>query len=828
MNHLNPPILVMPDHPPLCDTSVITLDLNIVQRVNTLEQRTNIGLEVMMEKLVKTFTEISAQERKQAGGKGGTLARLYQAGYPVPDGFVILPAAFYDDELSPHAWQQVVANLQEMRRSNGATAFAVRSSALSEDSAFASFAGEFETVLDVHTDEAVRGAIKHVYHSRETERVKAYSQAKGLDETHEIAVVVQQLVRAEISGILFTADPVMGNRFTMTGNYVYGFGEELVSGEVEPYTFTVQRPKGKYNGPKDMKRYAKQLYRLACRLEVELNGPQDIEWAIADGRLYLLQSRPITTLVEFDPTTGEYNSSHTGDYVWVGSEVFRDVITLSTFSAFSHFHNFKIEGMQGTGNIGGRLYMNYSFMASFSRAFGVDVDTYVEMAIGINVRPVTSPPIPLSRWQLIKYLLPIQLQILPQQFKLMKKFDEIINENPQLCTALHECIAEVSTTGKLADLWDSDIYPHFYNLLMVQDKSNEDYFNPYIAARKKMIELIGQDQAEILLAKLVGGSGNITSLGSLIGLQKLAAGELSRADYTKFVGHRPNREDELSIPRPYEDPQWIDKHLAEYNADPVDYEAMVSQRAEDYAAAWHDFADRFPKQAPQILKRLDKATAAMEKREIIRSELTRYLGVIRAWYLKAGQLTGIGEGIFHLRDAEVLEVLAGDRSVVEYIPARKETFRRLCLLPPYPPVISGRFDPFRWAEDPQRRNDYFDSHADLHIEDNPNTITGLPGSAGRVEGMVRIIHSPEESDQFNRGEILVASSTNVGWTPLFPRAAAVITDVGAPLSHAAIVARELGIPAVVGARNATMLLQTGDRVIVDGGLGTVQILNGSH
>jgi pyruvate,water dikinase len=103
-------------------------------------------------------------------------------------------------------------------------------------------------------------------------------------------------------------------------------------------------------------------------------------------------------------------------------------------------------------------------------------------------------------------------------------------------------------------------------------------------------------------------------------------------------------------------------------------------------------------------------------------------------------------------------------------------------------------------------------------------VKGHPGSAGQVEGNVRIIHHPTEGDQFKTGEILVATSTNVGWTPLFPRAAAVITDVGAPLSHAAIVARELGIPAVVGSGNATTRLKTGDRVLVDGGRGIVQIL----
>lgn len=781
-----------------------------------------------MEIQVKTFSELSAPERKQAGGKGGTLARLYQAGYPVPDGFVILPNAFSEDELSPYAWQQVAANLQDMRRSNGAVSFAVRSSALSEDSAFASFAGEFETVLDVHSDEAVRTAIKHVYHSRETERVKAYSQAKGLDESHEIAVVIQQLVRAEISGILFTADPVMGNRFTMTGNYVYGFGEELVSGEVEPYTFTLSRPKGKYDGPKDMKRFARQLYDLAVRLEQKLGGPQDIEWAIADQHLYILQSRPITTLVEFDPTTGEYNSSFAGDYVWITSEVFPDVMTLSTFSIYNHFHNFEMEGMRSTGNIGGRFYMNYSFADALMAAYGQEISSYMEMAAGIKVSPVTSPQIPLSRWQIIKRMLPIQIKLLPMQNRMMKKFDEIITSNPQRCAELIEKVGNTNSKDELAALWESDVYPLFYNLLMVQDKSNEDYFNPYLSARKKLIKLIGQEQADNLLSNLVGGSGSLSSLSPMLGIQQVAEGKLSRDDYAKLAGHRPTREDEISIPRPYEDPDWIDKRLAEYAAAPIDYPAMLAQRVSEYDAAWREFAARFPKQAPPIKKKLDKTTAAMERREIIRSELTRSLGVIRAWFIQAGVLTDLGDGVFHLLDAEVLSVLAGDRSVVQYIPKRKQTYQRQSSLPNYPPVISGRFDPYRWAEDSKRRSDYFDSHAELQIEEDPRVLTGHPGSAGRVEGIVRIIHSPEEGNQLLPGEILVASSTNVGWTPLFPRAAAVITDVGAPLSHAAIVARELGIPAVVGTGNATLRLETGDRVIVDGGKGTIQFANENH
>jgi pyruvate,water dikinase len=155
--------------------------------------------------MISAFREMTAEQRKYAGGKGGSLARLLQAGYPVPDGFVILPAAFVNDELTHEAWTQIQGHLFRLRGTGSKTAFAVRSSAMSEDSAQASFAGEFETVLNVHTDEEIRQAIRTVYHSRQNERVQAYSQAKGMSTVHEIAVVVQQLVRAESSGVLFTA-----------------------------------------------------------------------------------------------------------------------------------------------------------------------------------------------------------------------------------------------------------------------------------------------------------------------------------------------------------------------------------------------------------------------------------------------------------------------------------------------------------------------------------------------------------------------------------------------------------------------------------------------
>jgi len=207
--------------------------------------------------------------------------------------------------------------------------------------------------------------------------------------------------------------------------------------------------------------------------------------------------------------------------------------------------------------------------------------------------------------------------------------------------------------------------------------------------------------------------------------------------------------------------------------------------------------------------------------------VTRFLWVEREWALRAGELTGLGDDIFLLTIDEVQDLLSGNDAATAHIPARKETYTRYRELPPYPMIIRGHFEPFQWAAGPKRRNDIYDTTAAAPLSAS-NTISGFAGAAGRVEGRVRVLDGPEQGDQLQPGEILVAVTTNVGWTPLFPRAAAVVTDVGAPLSHAAIVARELGIPAVVGCGSATTRLRSGDRVRVDGGRGTVEILSNGN
>jgi len=238
--------------------------------------------------------------------------------------------------------------------------------------------------------------------------------------------------------------------------------------------------------------------------------------------------------------------------------------------------------------------------------------------------------------------------------------------------------------------------------------------------------------------------------------------------------------------------------------------------------AFGNIGGRFYKEAKRLRAKAARWGDVVRSREAARSEVMRAFWVMRAFALRAGALLAVGTDIFMLSLDEILNWLEGRADHRALIPGRRATYEHYASLPRIPDLIRGRLDIERWAADPGRRTDLY---VEGHDAAPPRAIiAGFPGSEGIVEGIARVLSSPEESDRFISGEVLVARVTNIGWTPLFPRARAVVTDVGAPLSHATIVARELGIPAVVGCGNATMLLRTGDRVRVDGGRGVVEKL----
>ncbi|AKT41502.1 PEP/pyruvate-binding domain-containing protein [Chondromyces crocatus] len=780
------------------------------------------------------FRDLTTALSPLAGGKGSTLARLSRAGYPIPDGFIVLTRAFDGDALTPTARSRLRPALAFLRANQRDCAFAVRSSAVNEDSAQASFAGALDTVLDVRDDDAVADAIETVRRSRHHERVAAYSQAQGLPAQQDVAVVVQRLVRPQIAGVLFTADPVTGSRDTLVGNYVHGFGEPLVAGEATALAFTLTRPHGDYTGPEALRPHARELHRLGTRLEDELAAPQDIEWALVDDQLTLLQARPITTLRAHDPITGVWNDSLTGDYLWTSTnlgEAVPDVMTPCTWSLLQIFLAdtlpiLHFRGLTPAGNIGGRPYLNLSVAATLSHAFGISPRRFSALASLVFGRlppGVEIPLLPIPRWPILRALLPEVVRLQRRVREHHRLLPAFVAEGPARCDDLRARIQDTTRPADLLTLWSDDLLPYFRLCSRMLEAGARHESKQSMALRLALRALVGEADTNALLSNLGAHDSPLESLGPLVSLTQLTRGTIDRARYARRHGHRGPHEFEVSLPRPAEDPRFIDRQLDALRDAPLDVDVLLARQAQAHADAWTRLEQRHPHLAAPLRHRLDRAARGARDRELARSEAVRVFWPLRTFVLRAGELTAHGDDLFFLSIDEILALLRGDLTPLARIPPRRDAHARQSALPPYPPLVRGRFDPFQWAADPRRRNDLFDARGDLTPP--PHAITGFPGAAGIVEGHARVLTTHDDAHLLQRGEILVTPVTNIGWTPLFPRAAAIVTDVGAPLSHAAIVARELGIPAVVGCGNATTRLRTGDRIRVNGAQGTVERLD---
>ncbi len=527
----------------------------------------------------------------------------------------------------------------------------------------------------------------------------------------------------------------------------------------------------------------------------------------------------------------EWNDTFTGDYLWTNmnvGEVFPTTATPSTWSVWKElFRNVSFGDISAYGNIAGRLYLNYSLVYSFQlkltrkheRAMDIIKDAVGAPPVGVDV-----PPLPVSWGTILFRLVPREFGNELKKNKLRKSAPEFLTTVRDRCSKLGQRI-EAAQGDILISLWVDEIRPLWKEIYLLLDKMNEELAALTRKLKSELTKLLGEDQANALLAT-ISNAGELASLGPLVGLSQVRSGELSHEKYMQRYGHRGTYENELSEPRPYEDPTWLDRQLAEFDKSPLDVNAMLKKRDAEFDAVRQEIAHQLPPNKIQTIERkISEVITTNMLREATRSEITRTVDVIRTFFLRAGELTGLGNGVFFLTVDEVVAVLSGDASSVDRIPSRRDVYEKYKALPPLPRWIRGRFDPLEWAVDLDRRMDVYDDRASVTpaAPSTDNVIKGHPGSAGVVEGVVRRIDSPDEGDQLQSGEVLVTGSTNVGWTPLFPRAAAVITDIGGSLSHAAIVARELGIPAVVGCGDATLRLKTGDRVQVDGGAGTVRV-----
>jgi rifampicin phosphotransferase len=533
----------------------------------------------------------------------------------------------------------------------------------------------------------------------------------------------------------------------------------------------------------------------------------------------------------YHPETGVWNDSLTGDYLWSSvntREATPDVMTPYTWSAmrFGFAQMTMLPGYLPVGNICGRIYNNGSVGATAFQALGRgnSMDASSREMYGIN-------PNEIDQWNVPRLPLEIRdrvgifrnvFQIMMKTRKAMKTVEWFVETNPAWCEVQKRTLLDLDR-GELRNWSDQILMPYLVNSFWWMAGSAIVQANQISKLRQDLLDIVSPDETVALLSNVSSEDDLLASLGIVTGLDWLRRGKMSREAYLQKYGHRGPHETEVYIPRPAEDPDWIDKQLADLEYAPMDVDELLHEQRARYENALGNLRKTASRKFDSLLSRIREAARLTRLREAARSEVIRTFWVSRNFILCAGALCDLGEDAFFLEYEEILDILDGNDQAVPQIPARKTAYQKFSTLPQYPTLIMGKFDPVEWAADPNRRTDIYDARGQIKAQFTQQ-IKGLPGSAGQAEGRVRILDSPEEGGQLQPGEILVAITTNVGWTPIFPRAAAVITDVGAPLSHAAIVARELGIPAVVGCFNATSVLKNGDRVHVDGGAGVVEIM----
>lgn len=852
-----------------------------------------------MSDVVKSFDELTAEQQPQAGGKGSALARLCQANFPVPDGFVILPGAFVDDEITAEAWSQVQARLDHLwgtadkADTRHPMAFAVRSSAMSEDSAQASFAGEFETVLNENTGEEIHEAIHTVYHSRHGERVQAYSEAKGLDSEHKVAVIVQQLVRAESSGVLFTANPVTGQRDQAMISAAWGLGEAIVGGLVTPDMLIVDKATGRVltretadkqvmtarlesgteelpvpetmrDAPVLSDTEAAELVYLGARIEALFGVPMDIEWVVPDRSdaadkdvqaqpsFAIVQARPITALPEPEPSIPTEWQLPEGSYMAVRNnivELMADPLTplfgtLGRAAVNTSLGGLLADFLGKPDLVPDELIISVNEYAYYSSSWTPGQIGWILLgSIGILKRMFTGA---VERWVDVgrpRYVSTVERWQATDWHELSTT--DLVGAARELMEAAVDAYGAL-VSGVIPAAWISEgLFTLVYNSLV---KRRDDPAAP--------VYLMGFDSLPILAEKsLYDVAGWARSrLGLASHLNNTPASEL--AAELKVPAAQP-------LPGVGEDDwrQWQDRfraHLEQYghtiysldfaNPAPADDPVplletckwFLSGQGVDPHARQQAAAERREQAVGAMLKRLKGLRLTLYRRSLAPAQryaplredgladvglsyplLREMLREMGCRFVEGGMIARPDDVFWLNRDEVEQAAVRLDRgetlsNLAAGIPQRKAIWRaaRRIAPPPMLPelkILGKNLGEMKGSTTKGRYGD---------------TLKGVAASPGRATAPAHVLHGPEDFSQLRAGDILVAPLTTPAWTPLFARAVAIVTDVGGPLSHGSIVAREYGIPAVLGTGTATKRIRSGEMITVDGSEGKVYL--GQH
>jgi phosphohistidine swiveling domain-containing protein len=867
-----------------------------------------------MEEQVNTDFILPLDDQKATlalvGGKGASLARMAQAGLPVPDGYYVTTEAYRQFVSENRLQSQILKALEAVEISNPGSlesasqtiiklftgtpiptdianavvlaygslpgenpAVAVRSSATAEDLPEASFAGQQDTYLNMRGADAVLDAVRRCWASLWTARAIGYRARQGINpDSVMLAVVVQSLVSADAAGILFTANPMNGRRDQMLINASWGLGEAVVGGLVTPDSLTLEvtsfRVIGREIGeklvqtvqvdggtaersiPKNLRRLpvlsdeqATELAQFGLQIETLFGMPMDIEWALASGVFAIVQARPITALPEPEPSPPTEWKLPKGAYAAMRNNII-ELMTDPLMPLFKSFglraintsmNRYMVGFLGDTGVLPGEPiiavneYAYYNGSVKFGPMLKVILDSR-----GILKRMFSGA---VERWT---------EEGRPHYLKTVERWEksdwqalsatELLSAAGLLAEAAIDAYGAL-VSGVIPAAWMSEAWFTFiYKLLKRRDgPPAPTYLMGFdslpIRAEKSLYDIAAWAKNSSELADYLESTPTPQLVSYLDSNQTPSGVDVDdwrdwqlrfQAHQQKF-GHTIYNLD-FGNPVPADDPapviETLKMYLSGEGTNPHERQRDSAERRE---AATQAMLERLNgRRLKSFQKNLERAQKYAPLREDGLADVGLSYPLLRQMFFELGRRFVVGgliekpEDIYWLEGAEVedavvrLDAGLGLKNLTDVIPPRKATWR----------VARRTVPPMALPQIKIFGVDLMELRAKKGKGDS---LKGVAASPGTVTAPACVLHGPEDFSKMKMGDVLVASLTTPAWTPLFARASAVVTDIGGPLSHGSIVAREYGIPAVLGTGAATTRITHGETITVDGTKGKVYL-----
>jgi len=865
------------------------------------------------ESYTNKFSELSKASILVAGGKGANLGEMTQAGFAVPSGIVVntgsydavvkannlqdkvlsIASAVLGDnpETSESASEeikklfvnaQIPADIEEAIVSSYAsldgenTVVAVRSSATAEDLPNASFAGQQESYLHVQGKDQLLEAVKQCWASLWTARAITYRIKQGIaPEDVSLAAVVQQQINSDISGIAFSLN-IQNNYYDEAViNSNFGLGESVVSGQVTPDHFVVNKitnkitekvinekqlmlvgkPDGgieeqKISDPKAPSLTDEQVLevaKLVTDVETHYKVPMDIEWAIYEGKLYLLQARPITTHLPLFPELLTKPSEKKKVYIdmIVMSQGFSDSMSVLGMDYWANMIKVAKGSTMPRGKDGivwelhGRQYLNISNMIKiggivtklFSSYDAPTRQILAELGADDEYIPDEIPePLKGYIWKAIVTTLPIVRNMIPALFNVEKAQEEYMKSDAKIWKYLKEDLSRSEETFDVQAERALDMFG-----AMTKDLGGGYAASKLADMRLKKMFKGNKEAGDLLIGLSMDLPGNPTSeMGHLMlkiashlefkatksskeFIEKLEAkkyGEEFQAlydDYIRRFGVRGMMEIDIATPRLYENLDRVFFQLQHINTEDNAILNVERRTKEAYEKLRHIAKDMGKEK--KFIKHAKTFRSLMGLREQPKYIFIVSIGILREralvlgeQFVKVGRLDNQNQ-IFDLKTAQIGQ--AEQDSALDLRALAEENTA------PYRPVAHIK----DWPR-------IIDSRGKIHRakrETREGELLGEGIAPGVVQGKAKVLESPYDKP-LEKGEILVCRASEPSWTPIFINAAGVVMEIGGPLQHGGIIAREYGLPCVSSIDQATKLIKDGDLLEVDGSNGVVKII----